>query len=423
MKTMTTASRPRRPRFRNFCTGLALTAGLLLVQGTSVLADEYRLDVLDKLRIRVVEWQTAEGAVRDWSAISGDYAVGAAGQISLPLVGELPVSGKTTAEVAQEIGVRMQKLFALRDLPSASVELAQYRPIFVAGEVQTPGEYPFAPNMTVLKAISLGGGLRRGDTGQRFARDFIRADGDASVLIAERNRLLARRARLQAEIAGQDSITMPKELNEAPEAAILLDSETQLMKSRDRRQKVQLKALADLKTLLQTEIASLDKKSETQTRQLGLVADDLKKVDSLAERGLTISSRKLTLEQRTADLQAALLDIDTAALKAKQDATKAAQDETNLINDWDATLAQEMQNTESELEAVTLKLETSQKLMSEALMQSADAGAMKRDASGADVTYVILREKDGRPTEIPATETTQILPGDVIKVGYNVAMR
>ncbi len=423
MKTMTTASRPRRPRFPNFCTGLALTAGLLLAQGTSVLADDYRLDVLDKLRIRVVEWQTAEGAVRDWSAISGDYAVGAAGQISLPLVGELPVSGKTTAEVAQEIGVRMQKLFALRDLPSASVELAQYRPIFVAGEVQTPGEYPFAPNMTVLKAISLGGGLRRGDTGQRFARDFIRADGDASVLIAERNRLLARRARLQAEIAGQDSITMPKELNEAPEAAILLDSETQLMKSRDRRQKVQLKALADLKTLLQTEIASLDKKSETQTRQLGLVADDLKKVDSLAERGLTISSRKLTLEQRTADLQAALLDIDTAALKAKQDATKAAQDETNLINDWDATLAQEMQNTESELEAVTLKLETSQKLMSEALMQSADAGAMKRDASGADVTYVILREKDGRPTEIPATETTQILPGDVIKVGYNVAMR
>ncbi len=423
MKTMTTASWPRRPRFPNLCTGLALTAGLLLVQGTSVLADDYRLDVLDKLRIRVVEWQTAEGAVRDWSAISGDYAVGAAGQISLPLVGELPVSGKTTAEVAQEIGVRMQKLFALRDLPSASVELAQYRPIFVAGEVQTPGEYPFAPNMTVLKAISLGGGLRRGDTGQRFARDFIRADGDASVLIAERNRLLARRARLQAEIAGQDSITMPKELNEAPEAAILLDSETQLMKSRDRRQKVQLKALADLKTLLQTEIASLDKKSETQTRQLGLVADDLKKVDSLAERGLTISSRKLTLEQRTADLQAALLDIDTAALKAKQDATKAAQDETNLINDWDATLAQEMQNTESELEAVTLKLETSQKLMSEALMQSADAGAMKRDASGADVTYVILREKDGRPTEIPATETTQILPGDVIKVGYNVAMR
>lgn len=400
-----------------------LAAGLLLAQGTSALAEDYRLDVLDKLRIRVVEWQTTEGAVRDWSAISGDYAVGAAGQISLPLVGELPVSGKTTAEVAQEIGLRMQKLFALRDLPSASVELAQYRPIFVAGEVQTPGEYPFAPNMTVLKAVSLGGGLRRADPGQRFARDFIRADGDASVLVAERNRLLARRARLQAEIAEQDSITMPKELDQAPEAAILLDSETELMKSRDRRQKVQLKALADLKTLLQTEIASLDKKSETQTRQLSLVEDDLKKVDSLAERGLTISSRKLTLEQRTADLQAALLDIDTATLKAKQDATKAAQDETNLINDWDATLAQEMQNTESELEAVTLKLETSRKLMSEALLQSADAGATNRDPSGADATYVILREKDGRPTEIPATETTQILPGDVIKVGYNVAMR
>lgn len=423
MTTVTTAGKPRRFRVLAYARGVVAAAALLLGPAASAFGDDYKLDVLDKLRIRVVEWQTAEGSVRDWSALSGEYAVGVSGAISLPLVGELPVSGKTTAEVAVEIGERMRKLFALRDLPSASVELAQYRPIFVAGEVQTPGEYPFAPNMTVLKAVSLGGGLRRDDTGQRFARDFIRADGDSSVLVAERNRLLARRARLQAEIADAGSINVPGELKSLPEATILMESETELMRSRDRRQKVQLTALADLKTLLQTEIASLDKKSETQTRQLGLVEEDLKKVDSLAERGLTISSRKLTLEQRVADLQAALLDIDTSTLKAKQDATKAQQDETNLINDWDATLAQEMQNTESELEAVTLKLETSQKLMTEALMQSADASAVKRDPSGADVTYVILREKDGRATEVPATETTQILPGDVIKVGYNVAMR
>ncbi|WP_281414491.1 polysaccharide biosynthesis/export family protein [Rhizobium sp. ARZ01] len=402
---------------------MALGLALGLLQGGPARADDYRLDVLDKLRVRVVEWQTAEGAVRDWSALSGDYAVGASGQISLPLVGELPVAGKTTAEVAAEIGERMQKLFALRDLPSASVELAQYRPIYVAGEVQSPGEYPFAPSMTVLKAISLGGGLRRGEAGQRFARDFIRADGDSSVLVAERNRLLVRRARLQAEIANREKINPPAELKDAPDLALLVESETALMESRDRKQKVQLAALADLKTLLQNEIDALAKKSETQARQLSLVEDDLKKVDSLAEKGLTISSRKLSLEQRVADVQASLLDIDTASLKAKQDASKASQDETNLKNDWDAALAQELQNTERELEAVTLKLATSQKLVSEALLQSAEAAAMKEDGSGADIAYVIMREKDGRATEVPATETTAVLPGDVIKVQLNMAMR
>ncbi|HVK90056.1 MAG TPA: polysaccharide biosynthesis/export family protein [Mycoplana sp.] len=421
MRTVETAAKPAPSRLRAAAVGLAIAFALSLAGPAS--AEEYRLDVLDKLRIRVVEWQTAEGAVRDWSAISGDYAVGASGEISLPLVGELPVAGRTTAEVAAEVAQRMQKLFALRDLPSASVELAQYRPIYVAGEVQKPGEYPFAPALTVLKAVSLGGGLKRGEAGQRFARDFIRADGDAAVLVAERNRLLVRRARLQAELASKDSIVPPAELKEASDVAALVESETALMASRDRRQKVQLAALADLKTLLQTEITSLDKKAETQARQLALVEEDLQKVDSLAEKGLTVSSRKLSLEQRVADVQASLLDIDTATLKAKQDASKAAQDETNLKIDWDATLAQEMQNTERELEAVTLKLSTSQRLMSEAVLQSAEAAAMKESATAAEVAFVIVREKDGRATEIPATETTQVLPGDVIKVQFNVAMR
>ncbi|WP_307235035.1 polysaccharide biosynthesis/export family protein [Pararhizobium capsulatum] len=398
---------------------LGITFALVLAGGAS--AEDYRLDVLDKLRIRVVEWQTAEGTVRDWSAVSGDYSVGASGEISLPLIGDLPVSGKTAAEVSADIGLRMQTLFGLRDRPTASVELAQYRPIYIAGEVQTPGEYPFSPNMTVLKAVSLGGGLRRADPGQRFARDFIRADGDSSVLVAERNRLLVRRARLQAEIAEKADIAIPAELKEAPDAVELVDSEKALMVSRDKRQKLQLEALTDLKGLLQKEIASLDKKTETQTRQLQLVDEDLKKMDTLADKGLVISSRRLSLEQRAADLQAALLDIDTTSLKAKQDINKAGQDETNLKNDWDAALAQELQNTESELDTAALKLSTSRSLMSEALSQSAEEATRKDN--GGNISYVIVRDKQGKATELPATETTQVLPGDVIKVQLAVAMR
>ncbi|MDQ0322500.1 exopolysaccharide production protein ExoF [Pararhizobium capsulatum DSM 1112] len=417
MKTCSTAIAPISLRMRRSLLGI--TFALVLAGGAS--AEDYRLDVLDKLRIRVVEWQTAEGTVRDWSAVSGDYSVGASGEISLPLIGDLPVSGKTAAEVSADIGLRMQTLFGLRDRPTASVELAQYRPIYIAGEVQTPGEYPFSPNMTVLKAVSLGGGLRRADPGQRFARDFIRADGDSSVLVAERNRLLVRRARLQAEIAEKADIAIPAELKEAPDAVELVDSEKALMVSRDKRQKLQLEALTDLKGLLQKEIASLDKKTETQTRQLQLVDEDLKKMDTLADKGLVISSRRLSLEQRAADLQAALLDIDTTSLKAKQDINKAGQDETNLKNDWDAALAQELQNTESELDTAALKLSTSRSLMSEALSQSAEEATRKDN--GGNISYVIVRDKQGKATELPATETTQVLPGDVIKVQLAVAMR
>jgi exopolysaccharide production protein ExoF len=393
---------------------------LLALAAQPVSAAEYRLGVMDKLRIRVAEWQTAEGAIRDWSAVSGDYSVGADGSVSLPFIGQLPADGRTSGELAEEIGKKMQILFGLRDRPSASVEIAEYRPVYLAGEVQTPGAYPYAPGLTVLKAVSFGGGLRRADAGQRFARDFLRSEGEAAVYLAERNRLLIRRARVTAEMRGTEGIEMPKELDKSQEAGAILESEKALKASREKRLRLQLTALADLKSLLTNEIEALGKKSETQTRQLELVQGDLSKVDSLAEKGLAISSRRLALEQRTADLQAALLDIDTASLKAKQDINKATQDETNLQNDWDSQLAQELQNTEQELDTLALKLGTSRDLMSEALMQSADAGALKGGLSAANIVYSIQRTVEGKTEQIRASETTPVLPGDIVKVDVAV---
>ncbi|WP_455872588.1 polysaccharide biosynthesis/export family protein [Rhizobium yanglingense] len=383
-------------------------------------AADYQLGTMDKLRIRVAEWQTAEGAIRDWSVVSGDYTIGPSGSLSLPFVGDLPASGKTTDAIAKEIGVALQKQFGLKDRPSASVELAQFGG-FLTGDVENPGEYPFAPNLTVVKAVSIAGGLRRADAGQRFARDFINAKGDAVVYTTERNRLIARKARLQAETSKSDTIEMPQELKELPEAKALLASEMALMNTRKKRLTLQLQALDDLKSLLQAEIESLGKKTETQTRQLELAKQD-DKVENLAEKGLALSARKMAAEQRAADTEATLLDIDTNILKAKQDISQANQDEITLRNDWDAKLSQELQDTESELDTLNLKISTSDALMSEALAQSNDAARFDPQ-NAASISYSIVREVDGQQKEVPATENSTLQPGDLIRVTAGVAMR
>nr|WP_233426769.1 polysaccharide biosynthesis/export family protein [Rhizobium mongolense] len=404
--------------------GLAFVAGLSILIGSSgfARAADYQLGTMDKLRIRVAEWQTAEGAIRDWSVVSGDYTIGPSGSLSLPFVGDLPASGKTTDAIAQEIGVALQKQFGLKDRPSASVELAQFRPVFLTGDVENPGEYPFAPNLTVVKAVSIAGGLRRADAGQRFARDFINAKGDAVVYTTERNRLIARKARLQAETSKSDTIEMPKELKDLPEAKSLLASEMALMNTRKKRLTLQLQALDDLKSLLQAEIESLGKKTETQTRQLELAKEDRDKVENLAEKGLALSARKMAAEQRAADTEATLLDIDTNILKAKQDISQANQDEITLRNDWDAKLSQELQDTESELDTLNLKIATSDALMSEALAQSNDAARFDPQ-NAASISYSIVREIDGQSKEIPVTENSTLQPGDLIRVTAGVAMR
>ena len=404
---------------------LFVVASLAVISPLQAFAkdNQYRLGTADKLRIRVAEWQPADGTIRNWDVINGDYSVGASGSLSLPFIGQLDVDGKTTGEVGEEIGAQLQSKFALRNLPSASVEISQFRPVFLTGDIQTPGEYPYAPNLTVLKAVSLAGGLRRSDAGQRFARDFINARGDAAVYDDQRGRLLARQARLLAEVRGDKEIAKTPQLEKIINIDALLASETALMKSRSERYTLQLKALGDLRVLLETEVESLSKKSETQNRQLQLANEDKEKVNRLNEQGLALAQRRISAEERAAEVESALLDIDTASLRAKQDINKAMQDEINLRNDWEAQRAKELQDTEAELQKLSLQLGTSRDLMSEALAQSAEALRFDPSGKSASIGYVIVREEGGKPKEIKVDETTALQPGDVIKVSSEILMQ
>ncbi|TIW02774.1 MAG: polysaccharide export protein, partial [Mesorhizobium sp.] len=114
--------------------GFLLAASLTMPQLAA--AGDYQLGPQDKLNIRVAEWQTVDGTFRDWSALNGEYSVGPAGTLSVPFVGDMQAAGKTTAEIASAIGLALQRKLALPDKPEASVEMAQFRPFYISGEVQ-----------------------------------------------------------------------------------------------------------------------------------------------------------------------------------------------------------------------------------------------------------------------------------------------
>jgi exopolysaccharide production protein ExoF len=399
-----------------------MLAGVVCGQGGANAAD-YQLDALDKLHIRVAEWRTAEGAVRDWLSLTGDYTVGTAGTISLPFIGEMPVAGKTTAEVATSIGDQLQQKFGLIDRPDASVEIAEFRPFFISGEVQSPGRYPYVPGLTVLKAITLAGGQRRpSDQGQ--VRDFISSRGNYQALVAQHDSLLARRARLVAEATGKEEIDFPQELEQSQQGKKLMADETAFKAAREKRLNVQLASLADLKKLLDGEVASLATKIATQGRQVDLLQEELANVGSLAEQGLVVKQRILSLQQQIADLQGKVIDMETASLRAKQDASRAVQDANTAQNNHATDIAQDRQQTEAELEQVEVKIAMNRELMSEAVSRDPTVALSAGGTPGTAVlamTYSIVREKDGKQTEVAADEAAEVLPGDVVKVTLPLA--
>lgn len=398
----------------------ALSAAGLLLLATFAQAAEtgaYQLDTMDRVRVRVAEWQSAEGAVRDWASISGDYRIGPSGEISLPFIGELPARGKTTAEVAAAIAAGLQQKLGLSDRPEASVEVAEFRPIFIAGDVQTPGRYPYDPELTVLKALSLAGGLRRAENGGAGApRDFIMAQGNHEVMLAQRNGLLARRARLIAEAEGKEQIAFPEELTKNEAGGKFMNDETAFMAARQNRLRLQLASLEDLKKLLQSEVESLEQKLVSQNRQIDLARTELKGLGDLVQKGLVVNQRVLTLEQKIAELEGKGLDMETASLRAKQDIAKATQDAISLQNDRDTEIAQARQNTEAQLDEVNLRLGMYSGLMMEALDRAPDAARNAATAPEPTIQYAIVRVTDGQTSETSADENTPVRPGDVVKV-------
>ena len=90
--------------------------------------------------------------------LTGSFRVNDGGVIALPLLGAVPAKGLSTAQLEQRISEALTKAQLIK-APSVSVEVTEYRPIFVLGEVNHPGEFPYQPGMTVVSAVAVAGGF------------------------------------------------------------------------------------------------------------------------------------------------------------------------------------------------------------------------------------------------------------------------
>src|SRR5579872_5493420 len=181
------------------CAGLGMPAAK---------AGDYRLDVGDQVRVKVLDWRSTMGDVHEWTGLTGDYRIGADGTVSLPLLGAVKAAGLTVEQLANTVSTQLQTTVGITFQPRASIEIVDYRPFFILGDVNKPGAYPYRPGLTVLEAISLAGGRYRA-TDPNLA---LTTEGELGAQRLQYNALLARRARLQAELDNASSITFPPEL-------------------------------------------------------------------------------------------------------------------------------------------------------------------------------------------------------------------
>lgn len=110
--------------------------------------------------------------------LTGQFRVDDQGDIAMPLIGNVKAAGLTPTQLASQLQDQLRAQKFLKD-PSVSVEVLSYRPIFVLGEVNKPGQYPYQPGMTMLTAVAVAGGYTY-RAFQDYASDIRTANGTAT---------------------------------------------------------------------------------------------------------------------------------------------------------------------------------------------------------------------------------------------------
>ncbi len=410
---------------RSLCGRIALAAALTVSGGllfaSHASAGDYLLGPQDKVRLKIYEWRASKDTIFEWTALNDQFTVGADGKLSLPFVGEIDAAGQVPGALGTAIGDVLMSRMGLGRPPDVSVEVVQFRPFYIVGQVTTPGEFPYRPGLTVLQALSIAGGLRtREDTSTRLEREVISGRGDISLLALTNVNLLARKARLEAELKGTDDISFPEALTKRQDdssVALAIEQERLVFRARKDGLTTQIQALNSLKDFLAKELSSLEGQLTLFDEQIALVQKELTGVSTLVDKGLTAAPREIALERSLAQVRGDRLSAETAVFRARQEISRA-DISINALNNQHATeVSQSLRETQAQINEVARKADTAVQMLRDSEVTAPRLLALRTRAEEAEPIYSIVRPgSDGKSVEIPATEATLIEPGDTVKV-------
>ncbi|MFZ2587031.1 MAG: polysaccharide biosynthesis/export family protein [Alphaproteobacteria bacterium] len=139
--------------------GVASVPAASIPEASSAIVGSYTLGAGDKVRITVYGEED----------LSGEFEVDGTGRLSFPLVGDIQAGSRTPREVEKAITDKLNTGYLVN--PRVNVEVLNFRPFFILGEVNKPGSYPYVNDMSVISAVALAGGYTaRAKTGNVYLK-------------------------------------------------------------------------------------------------------------------------------------------------------------------------------------------------------------------------------------------------------------
>jgi len=346
--------------------------------------------------------------------LTGEYNIQPDGSISFPRLGRFVVAGKSLQDVQADLAGAFERVMGRGC--DVNLTIIEQQPIYVVGPVKSPGAYKYVPGMIVLQAVALAGGLDRGLAQRSQIIETMRESERMRQASVKMKRLLAQRARLDAERedpAGAQSSTHLISMAADKDAEVFFASELTMLQLQRKSRQQHLSQLNGNVTAIRTELKALERRSALLDKQLAMRYERLSTLQNLMARGLETRHRLITAESEVADFEGRKQELHVAISQAEQKLvqTEEAVAKFNLehqlnVEKESATIDQEIAHTQTVL--------ASTEIVADVL--KATVGHISFDPAPSAAMFQIVRRKAGESVVIAAQETTVLEPGDVLRV-------
>jgi exopolysaccharide production protein ExoF len=347
-----------------------------------------------------------------------DLNVGTDGQVQVPLLGAVPVSGLTAAEAQEAV----KKLYVEQQIflaPRIALSVATFRPVYVVGDVRNPGSYPFEPDLTVEKALGLAGGQIVAGAQADPVMMRARLHSQMDTIDTEIIRASLSIGRINAQLAGRNDI-LPEDLPEegrayveGPVAAGLRSVQLTILSSELEAYEAQKKVLEQGVAEAEKGQALFEELTGKTEKAVEFSRAELERTQSLKEKGIkTLADvanveRQLTMEEaRQLQVMANISDGRRGLLNLRQQLVQI--DVTRKMKALDDLLAEK-----SKLAASISERRAAEEQLMLLTTQTTDDLQKAREI----VLDFTIRHGSGEATvDIRAASSTTLSPGDVLVV-------
>jgi polysaccharide export outer membrane protein len=379
---------------------------------------EYRLHVGDVIEISVARLP----ALKQRVPIQLD------GTISFPLLGTLPVAGLSPAEAQAKVQAMLAaKVFPQRtpdgrdtsvtiEPDEVTATVAEYRPIYVNGDVSRPGEQTYRPLMTVRQAVALSGGydvVRLRMNNPILESADLQADYES--LWTEYAKEQAHVWRLQQELGQQTTIDQKALLDvplARPTAQAIVNIEVEQLKARKTDEQAERAFLQHgiVQADEEVQVLSQQQKTEEQGNQADI--EEFERSKDLFSRGNLTSLR--VSDARRAMLLSSIQKLQTAAqlMQTQRQRDDLSRQLVRLDGQRRSDMLRELQDATVALSKIRFRLQsTGDKLQYTVLAKSQLARGL-----GNQPAITVMRNATKSLEKLAANEDFELQPGDVVEV-------